>query len=132
MSKLIQHTNHLPEKKLDINSQGGARFFSSPSSGALTIALLSWPSFHQDILDKTFLATTPSCCIHYNLLEKNGGFQNHCFQAGHAQAGPNLCGKKKWWVSHNGVFQRNSRELTFLSPGNRSPKKKARFARQKI
>ena len=40
-------------KNLINYSQGGARKISSYHSGALTIALLSWPSFHQDILEKT-------------------------------------------------------------------------------
>ena len=65
MSKFVQHTNHLPEKNLINYSQGGARIFLSYHSGALTTALLSWPSFHQDILEKT---SWPS--FHQDILEK--------------------------------------------------------------
>ena len=65
MSKFVQHANHLSEKNLINYSQGGAHIFLSYHSGALTIALLSWPSFHQDILEKT---SWPS--FHQDILEK--------------------------------------------------------------
>ena len=81
MSKFVQHTNwgsyklgcpslfNIPTTSLKKNlinySQGGARKISSYHSGALTIALLSWPSFHQDILEKT---SWPS--FHQDILEK--------------------------------------------------------------
>ena len=81
MSKFVQHTNwgsyklgcpslfNIPTTSLKKNlinySQGGARKISSYHSGALTIALLSWPSFHQDIFEKT---SWPS--FHQDILEK--------------------------------------------------------------